>query len=53
MQNTKQTTAKTIKFNTPEGFLKVTRKPNGRVIAILPMGVKGRYLKRIANSLKQ
>jgi len=52
MKHTKQTTANTISLNTPEGFLKVTKKPNGRVIAILPMGVKGRYLKRIANSLK-
>jgi len=52
MEHTKKTTANTISLNTPEGFLKVTRKPNGKCIAILPMGVKGRYLKRIANTLK-
>jgi len=52
MKHTKQTTANTISYNTPEGFLKVTRKANGNVIAILPMGVKGRYLKRLANTLK-
>jgi len=52
MKHTKQTTAKTISYNTPEGFLKVTRKANGKCIAILPMGVKGRYLKRLANTLK-
>ena len=52
MKHTKQTTANTISLNTPEGFLKVTRKPNGKCTAILPMGVKGRYLKRLANTLK-